>query len=110
MIILQETTDWAHLDVRNHIYVLNDSQTHAIAYVPEGSDRVVRFRKPLTFDRRGRTFLPLEGESKAASPSRTVEGTRGAKYSLVQQEGVWHCSCPGFLSRQKCRHVESVDS
>jgi hypothetical protein len=61
MIILEETTRW---DAPNHIYIFKNrpgSRTaEALAYIPAGSDRVVKFRKPITLDLKGRTFRPVD--------------------------------------------------
>lgn len=108
MVIVQETTDWGKHNVMNHVYVLNNSMTHMVAYVPAGSRTVKKFSKPMSFDRRGRTFVELEG-GKASEPQvRIVEGSGGKKYRLTEQDGSWRCSCPGYLFRGKCRHVEDL--
>ena len=61
MIILQETTRW---DAPNHIYIFNakpgERSASAIAYVPVGSSRVFKFKKPITLDLKGRTFKPVD--------------------------------------------------
>jgi hypothetical protein len=64
MIILEETTLWADGQGANHIYIFKskpgERSATAIAYVPVGSDRVVKFRKPITLDLKGRTFRPVD--------------------------------------------------
>jgi hypothetical protein len=61
MIILEETTRW---DAPNHIYIFKSRpgarSAEALAYIPVGSDRVVKFRKPITLDLKGRTFRPVD--------------------------------------------------
>ena len=61
MIVLEETTRW---DAPNHIYIFKGkpgSRTaEAVAYIPQGCDRVVKFRKPITLDLKGRTFRPVD--------------------------------------------------
>ena len=61
MIILEETTRW---DAPNHIYIFKSRpgarSADALAYIPAGSDRVVKFRKPITLDLKGRTFKPVD--------------------------------------------------
>jgi hypothetical protein len=61
MIILEETTRW---DAPNHIYIFKSKpgarSADALAYIPHGSDRVVKFRKPITLDLKGRTFRPVD--------------------------------------------------
>jgi hypothetical protein len=64
MIVYQETTAWPEGDNANHIYVLKAKPTgrtvDAVAYVPRGSDRVQKFKRPITIDLRGRTFKPVD--------------------------------------------------
>jgi len=61
MIVLQETTKW---DAPNHIYIFNVKpgarSANAVAYVPHGSSRVYKFKKPLVLDLKGRTFKPVD--------------------------------------------------
>jgi hypothetical protein len=61
MIILEETTRW---DAPNHIYIFKSKpgarSAEALAYIPYGSDRVIKFRKPITLDLKGRTFRPVD--------------------------------------------------
>jgi len=64
MIILQETTRWTDSQGANHIYIFKskpgERSASAIAYVAAGSDRVVKFRKPITLDLKVRTFKPVD--------------------------------------------------
>lgn len=111
MRIVQETTDWGKHSVPNHVYVLNESMTHMIAYVPAGSKVLKKFSKPMSFDRRGRTFVELEGESLSDEPqvdSWTVPGSGGKTYTVSREAGGglnYQCTCPGFLYRGSCKHV-----
>lgn len=61
MIILQETTRW---DAPNHIYIFKgkpgERSASAVAYVPQGSNKVFKFKKPLVLDLKGRTFKPVD--------------------------------------------------
>jgi hypothetical protein len=60
MVIMQETTLWSDSNGANHIYVFKGKpegrSAEAVAYVPRGSDTVVKFRKPMKLDLKGRTF------------------------------------------------------
>lgn len=107
MRILQETTEWTG-QVQNHIYVLNDAMTHMIAYVPQGSDRVRKFTKPMSFDRRGRTFVEIE-DGEPEPQVITVEGSKGQKYYLSNPGEGWVCTCTGFRFHGKCKHLSLVD-
>lgn len=111
MKILLETTEWKDSWVPNHVYVLNDSQTKMLAYVPAGSRTVKKFSKPMDFDRRGRTFVELEGESPAQEPRPDVwevPGSNGKTYFVTREPGGgldYRCTCPGYLYRGSCKHV-----
>jgi hypothetical protein len=64
MIVYQETTVWPEGDNANHIYVFKSKPegrtAEAVAYVPRGSDRVQKFKRPLKLDLKGRTFRPVD--------------------------------------------------
>lgn len=57
MKIVQETTDWS---TPNHVYVLSDDMRSMIAYLPMGTKIIKRFKKPIGFDPRGRTFVAVK--------------------------------------------------
>ena len=105
MRIVIETTEWEG-PTPNHVYVCDDNLNNMIAYVPVGSKILQRFKKPIAFDRRGRTFVDLEGQVPKSDPNvRTVEGSKGQVYTLQKNNGSWSCSCPGYTYRGACRHV-----
>ena len=107
MRIVQETTTWSDGfgDSCNHIYVCNDSMNEIIAYVPRGSRKVFKFKKPIKFDTRGRTFEDV-GDAEPPAPEQiTVQGSKGETYYLTEEDGQWSCTCPGFKYRGQCRHV-----
>jgi hypothetical protein len=64
MIILQETTRWPDGQGGNHIYIFKgkpgERSASALAYVPQGSNRVFKFKTPLVLDLKGRTFKPVD--------------------------------------------------
>jgi len=109
--IVLETTEWTDSWVPNHVYVLNDSQTKILAYVPAGSKTVHKFKVPQSFDRRGRTFVELESEQVAPEPRADVwevPGSKGKTYTVTREPGGgmdYRCTCPGYLYRGSCRHV-----
>lgn len=107
MRIVQETTDWGKHMVQNHVYVLTDSMSHMIAYVPAGSDKVKKFSKPMSFDRFGRTFEEL-GDHKPEPDVITVEGSKGQKYFLSNSGEGWVCTCTGYRFHGKCKHILSL--
>lgn len=110
MKIMLETTVWDDPGVPNHVYVFNDSLSHAIAYVRAGTKEVFKFKKPLGIDRRGRTFVELEdGQEDPKDPAVIeIEGSKGAKYFLSNPGEGWICTCPGFTFRGACKHLELV--
>ena len=111
MKIVQETTKWNDSWVPNHVYVLNDSQTKMLAYVPAGSKTVKKFSKPMDFDRRGRSFVELEGDPIAQEPQPdtwTVPGSGGKTYTVTREQGGgldYRCTCPGYTYRGSCKHT-----
>jgi hypothetical protein len=104
MVFVRETTQWT-TDTPNHVYILDDRMHHMIAYVPEGSRRVHRFKSPIAIDRKGRTFVPLDGHAPKPTVTR-VTGSQGQTY-IVAPDGS-NCTCPGFQFRSKCRHVAEI--
>ena len=56
--ILQETTDWGEDKVSNHIYYVRN-KTSLVAYIPEGSEKKIKFTKPLSFSKSRRKFKKL---------------------------------------------------
>ena len=64
MVILQETTVWTDSQAGNHIYVFKSKpegrSATAVAYLPQGTDRVIKFRTPLKLDLKGRTFQKVD--------------------------------------------------
>jgi hypothetical protein len=64
MVILQETTEFTDGQGGNHIYIFKKKpegrSAEAVAYLPRGTDKVVRFRKPLKLDLKGRTFSKVD--------------------------------------------------
>lgn len=60
MIVLQETTKWDSPTASNHIYVVSDDKQKLIAYIKAGTKEVYRFKKPLPFYIKGRTFRVMK--------------------------------------------------
>lgn len=109
MRIMQEVTEWS-VPTPNHIYVFDDSLSHAIAYVPEGSRTVKKFRAPLSIDRRGRKFRELEDDVVETPRSNVwrVPGSRGEDHTVTLTAGNYSCTCPGFTYRGYCKHVAEI--
>ncbi len=64
MVIMQETTQWTDSNGGNHIYIFKKKPegrgAEAVAYLPQGTDRVIKFRKPMKLDLKGRTFRAVD--------------------------------------------------
>jgi len=64
MVILQETTEFTDGQGGNHVYIFKGTpegrSATAVAYVPRGTDRVIKFSKPLKLDLKGRTFQKVD--------------------------------------------------
>jgi hypothetical protein len=62
MKIMLETTVWTDGGA-NHVYIFKDKpagrSATAIAYVPAGTKLLKKFKKPLTLDLKGRSFVEL---------------------------------------------------
>lgn len=109
---MQEVTEWT-TPTPNHIYVFDDSMNSAIAYVPEGSRTVKKFKNPIAIDRRGRKFVELEEDARVPDPEViTRTGSKGEVYYITQDKSQgwkgWSCTCPGFTFRGSCKHVAEI--
>ena len=40
----------------------------------------------------------------------TVEGSRGSRYTVIQEKNKWTCTCPGFQFRKSCKHITELSS
>ena len=113
MQVLWETTDWVN-NTPNHVYFLNDSKDKMYAYVTRGSADVFKFKKPIRIDTRGRSFITVPNiwnfdiEEVTAKNEWEVAGSKGAKYIVRKDGNDYVCSCPGFLYRSKCKHLEQL--
>lgn len=62
MNILQETTsDWK-VPTPNHTYIFGTSSMKAIGYIKEGTKVAIKFKTPMGFDKRRRTFVTLKAK------------------------------------------------
>lgn len=56
MIVLQETTKWSD-DTPNHTYLFKDKKSmKCLGYIKHGTSKMIMFDKPMTFDKKKRTF------------------------------------------------------
>ena len=56
--ILQEITDWGENRISNNIYYVKD-KVRLVAYIPEGTEKKIKFTKPLPFSKSRRRFKKL---------------------------------------------------
>jgi hypothetical protein len=114
MRFFKETTDWGEYNTPNHIYLLTDDKSKAYGYIKLGTEDAFVFKKPYSFDARGRTFQTVKelGEidlkELQATESKEVVGSKGDKYLVQKIDGVLQCSCPGYTYRGDCRHVKEM--
>lgn len=118
----QEVTVWnTSYSVQNHIYYVNDSKTHAVGYIRRGTKKLIKFSKPMRFESRGRKFVlvnrvaesdtvyfPKTKEEKPIGQVREVSGSNGKTYFVSKVGNRYTCTCPGFMFRHKCKHVEEA--
>jgi hypothetical protein len=112
MQVLWETTDWVD-STANNVYFMDDSKSKMYAYVVKGTMDICQFRNPIRVDLRGRTFISIPNiwhyvspEEEAKNTEWLLEGSNGNKYIVKKDGNNYVCSCPGFLYRSKCRHLE----
>ena len=103
-----ETTVWNDSNNANHTYLLDG--TKMVAYIKVGSTTAHYFKNPITIDKRGRKFIPVKPNPfKAIKEKSTIikiTGGKGNIYSIDTEEKT--CTCPGFMFRQKCKHIENL--
>lgn len=112
MRILQEITEWDNPNQPNHIYHVH-SNGRLVAYQPFGKDKVVTFRKPLSFGTGRRKFKLLMKVDDPSKPENAVvvEGSNGAEYMVTMENGrATSCTCPGYKFRRTCKHLAIAES
>jgi hypothetical protein len=113
----QEVTEWAD-KTPNHIYYLSDDKTSMVGYIKVGSKDLYKFKNPIRIDVRGRKFKVLDMKAepdnvyfKKEAPKKDViivQGSNGKEYQVEKISNKYVCSCPGFIFRHKCKHVEGL--
>jgi hypothetical protein len=110
MIVVQETTDWAW---PNHTYFLSDDRTSMLGYIQQGTDKFIRFSKPIGFETRGRKFETIRKVERRPEPAENTwhfEGSKGNIYTVTKEVNGLVCTCPGFQYRGHCKHITEVDN
>lgn len=115
----QEVTEWED-STPNHIYYMNDERSFMVGYIQQGAKELFKFKNPIRIDLRGRKFVELKnrkGEAdsvyfaKPEAPKKEsiiVKGSGGKEYVLEKVGDHYTCTCPGFMFRQKCKHVDGM--
>lgn len=44
--------------------------------------------------------------SKPTLIKKTVKGSKGQEYTVINDNGKWSCTCMGFQFRGKCKHTQ----
>ena len=120
MKFFQEVTQWSG-STPNHVYYLTDDKRKMVGYIRAGTKRLHKFSQPMSFDSRGRKFVvldrqgepdevyfPREAERQTETDSVQVQGSGGKVYHLTRNRAGWTCTCPGYMFRRRCRHVEEA--
>lgn len=94
-----EITVWSD-NLKNGVYLTNDSGDTVYAYGVYGNDNLHYLEKPMKIDLRGRKFLDLY-KWDSIEQGKKVVGSKGDVYYVVDNK----CSCPGFKYRGVCKHV-----
>lgn len=117
----QEVTDWGDSKAVNHIYYLNDDKSRMVGYIKHGTKELFKFKSPIAIDVRGRKFVELKDKKgepdsvyfgKKEEPKKdiiTVQGSNGKEYYIEKVGSKYTCTCPGFVFRHKCKHVEEMN-
>lgn len=116
----QESTVWNdNPNAVNHVYYMKDDKSAAVGYLQFGKGKLIKFKVPMKLDTRGRKFVELKTKAepdevyfgKKEEPKKdviTVQGSNGKEYFLEKVGTKYTCTCPGFVFRHKCKHVDNL--
>lgn len=116
MILVKEVTaDWTDISrAPNHTYLMSDNMETVYGYFKwNKANDFVMLRTPLKIDRRYRKFKILQtgykhADDKTDTKQWVIEGSKGHKYVVLQDELGYNCSCIGYKYHGKCKHIEQV--
>jgi hypothetical protein len=118
MKFFKETTVWDSVTAQNHIYYLSDDKSKMVGYIKNSTTDLFKFKNPISIDLRGRKFVELTDKKtepdsvyfgkkeKPKSDIITVQGSNGKEYFIEKVGARYTCTCPGFVFRNKCKHIE----
>jgi hypothetical protein len=116
MILVKEITDdWTGVTRSpNHTYLMDDKMEKIIGYFKWHNPNDFELsRSQIKLDRRYRKFKILQtgyvfANEKPQTKTWEIEGSKGNKYVVLQDELGYNCSCIGFKYHGKCKHIAKV--
>jgi hypothetical protein len=116
----QETTEWdVDFVMPNHVYFLSDSKDKMYGYVKSSTGKIEEMTSPLKFKASGRKFKEVanvwgfkprdEVEVESTGKQYQVPGSKGAVYTVTDDQGSWSCTCPASKwQASECKHIKSL--
>ena len=116
----QELTVWdTEFSMPNHVYFLNDSKEKMYGYVQASTGIVQTMSAPYKFKASGRKFKEVPNrwnfkiEEEVVEPTSgkeyKVPGSKGAIYTVTDDNGSWSCTCPASKwQKGDCKHIKSL--
>lgn len=116
----QETTEWdVDFVMPNHVYFLSDSKDKMYGYVKSTTGEIKEMNTPLKFKASGRKFREVtnvwefkprdEIEVESTGKQYQVPGSKGAVYTVTDDQGTWTCTCPASKwQKGDCKHIKSL--
>lgn len=104
MKVRAEITEWSDIDVKNGVYITNDTGDKVFGFAKKGSSEITMFKKPLTIETRGRKFIDLY-KWEEEQGIKVASSKPGVYYFVLDGK----CTCPGFKYRGECKHVRNAE-
>lgn len=117
----KEVTEWDLPTAQNHIYYLKDDKTKMVGYIKAGTKTIFKFKNPIDIYTKGRKFVELKDkkgepdsvyfstqEEFVPKQAIIVKGSNGKEYHITKMGNRYSCTCPGFMFRHKCKHVDEL--
>jgi len=112
----EEITEWNE-DTPNHTYLMDEGRSKMFAYVQVGSRTPKVFSKPIAISVRGRKFKEVvnrwgyihKEELVQTGETHRVPGSKGAVYTVTNDQGSWTCTCPASKwQKNECKHITAL--
>lgn len=104
---MREVTNWNN---SNHTYIVDNSQSKLLGYIPEGKKKRIMFELPMSFSNSKRKFEIIERIDDNESNVTKITSESGNVYYVKNEDGHYSCSCIGFKYHGKCKHINQVMS